>query len=328
MTLENAIEASNLVKRFGDITAVNGLTFSVKKGELFGFLGPNGAGKTTTIRMLTGLTKPTSGNALIEGFDISRQLVMAKGQIGVVPEVSNIYDEMSAWDNLIFSVELYGVPKAQRAVRAKDLLERFGLYERRNDRAGTFSRGMKRRVTIAMAVIHNPAILFLDEPTTGLDVQSARVIRSLVNELNKDGATVFLTTHYIEEADKFCQRIAIINQGKIVAIDNPEKLKANLEQQPVIEVSFGFTENLKNKLEKLNGVVAVLEVGDKFRLIVENVSEVTPLIIDFARENGFKIVSINTLKPSLEDVFVKLTGVNLEVMTKEKEGKSKVASVG
>ena len=247
MVLENAIEASNLIKRFGDITAVNDLTFSVKKGELFGFLGPNGAGKTTTIRMLTGLTKPTSGNALIEGFDIARQLVKAKGQIGVVPEVSNIYDEMTAWDNLIFSAQLYGVPKDHRGKRAKELLERFGLYERRNDRAGTFSRGMKRRVTIAMAIIHNPAILFLDEPTTGLDVQSARVIRALLKELNKNGTTVFLTTHYIEEADQFCQRIAIINQGKIVAIDNPEKLKANLEQQPVIEVSFGFTAKSKKQ---------------------------------------------------------------------------------
>jgi ABC-2 type transport system ATP-binding protein len=261
LVLKNAIEASNLVKRFGDITAVNNLTFSVKKGELFGFLGPNGAGKTTTIRVLTGLTKPTSGNALIEGFDITHQLVKAKGQIGVVPEVSNIYDEMSAWDNLVFSAQLYGVPRDQRDKKAKDLLERFGLYERRGDRAGTFSRGMKRRVTIAMAIIHEPAILFLDEPTTGLDVQSARVIRALIKELNKSGTTVFLTTHYIEEADQFCQRIAIINQGKIVAIDNPEKLKANLEEQPVIEVSFGFTENLKNKLESLSGVIAVSEVG-------------------------------------------------------------------
>ncbi len=328
VVLENAIEASNLVKRFGDINAVNDLTFSVKKAELFGFLGPNGAGKTTTIRMLTGLTKPTSGNAFIERFDITRQLVKAKGQIGVVPETSNIYDEMSAWDNLIFSAQLYGVPKDQRVKRAKDLLERFGLYERRGDRVGTFSRGMKRRVTIAMAIIHNPAILFLDEPTTGLDVQSAKVIRAIVKDLNKNGTTVFLTTHYIEEADQFCQRVAIINQGEIVAIDSPEKLKASLEQHPIIEVSFGLTENLNNKLKNLNGIVSVSEVGDKFRLVVENVSEVVPLIVDFARENSLKIVSISTLKPSLEDAFLKLTGLNLEVMTKEKEGKRKGASVG
>ncbi len=235
---------------------------------------------------------------------------------------------MSAWDNLIFSAELYGVPRDQRDKRAKDLLEQFGLYERRNDRVGTFSRGMKRRVTIAMAIIHNPAILFLDEPTTGLDVQSARVIRTLIKELNKKGTTIFLTTHYIEEADQFCQRIAIINKGKIAAIDKPEKLKGNLEQQPVMEVSFDFNENLKSKLETLSGVIAVLEVGDKFRLIVDNVSEAAPLITDFARKNDLKIVSINTLKPSLEDVFVKLTGVNLEVMTKEKESKGKGASVG
>jgi ABC-2 type transport system ATP-binding protein len=328
VVLENAIDVSNLTKRFGDITAVNDLTFSVKKGEIFGFLGPNGAGKTTTIRMLTGLTKPTSGNALIEGFDITKQLVKAKGQIGVVPEISNIYDEMNAWDNLIFAAQLYGVPKDQRDKRAKDLLERFGLYERRSDRVGTFSRGMKRRVTIAMALIHNPAILFLDEPTTGLDVQSARVIRALVKELNKNGTTVFLTTHYIEEADQFCQRIAIINQGKIVAIDNPEKLKANLQQQPIIEVCFGLTQNMKNKLENLGGTVSVIEVGDKFRLMVENVSDSVLTLTDFARKNDLRIVSINTLKPTLEDAFVKLTGLNLEIMTKEKEGKSKGAGVG
>jgi ABC-2 type transport system ATP-binding protein len=328
VVLENAIDVSNLTKRFGDITAVNDLTFSVKKGEIFGFLGPNGAGKTTTIRMLTGLTKPTSGNALIEGFDITKQLVKAKGQIGVVPEISNIYDEMNAWDNLIFAAQLYGVPKDQRDKRAKDLLERFGLYERRSDRVGTFSRGMKRRVTIAMALIHNPAILFLDEPTTGLDVQSARVIRALVKELNKNGTTVFLTTHYIEEADQFCQRIAIINQGRIVAIDNPEKLKANLQQQPIIEVCFGLTQNMKNKLENLGGTVSVIEVGDKFRLMVENVSDSVLTLTDFARKNDLRIVSINTLKPTLEDAFVKLTGLNLEIMTKEKEGKSKGAGVG
>ena len=328
MGLENAIEASNLTKRFGDITAVNDLTFAVKKGEIFGFLGPNGAGKTTTIRMLSGLTKPTSGNAVIEGFDITKQLVKAKGTIGVVPEVSNIYDEMNAWDNLIFSAQLYGVPKKERDQRAKGLLERFGLYDRRNDPVGTFSKGMKRRVTVAMALIHNPATLFLDEPTTGLDVQSARVIRALIMELNKNGTTIFLTTHYIEEADQFCQRVAIINQGRIVAIDSPEKLKANLERQPIIEVGFGATENLKNKLRTLNGVVSVSEVGDKFRVVVEDVSGAVPLMIDFSRRNSLKIVSINTLKPSLEDVFVRLTGLNLEVLAKEKEGKNKGASTG
>ena len=328
MVLETAVEASNLTKLFGNITAVDNLTFNVNKGEVFGFLGPNGAGKTTTIRMLTGLTKPTSGKALIVGFDITKQLVKAKERIGVVPEVSNIYDEMNAWDNLIFSSQLYGVPKDQRAKKAKDLLELIGLYERRNDRVGNFSKGMKRRVTIAMALIHDPDVLFLDEPTTGLDVQSARVIRALVKELNKNGTTVFLTTHYIEEADQFCQRIAIINQGKIAAIDTPEKLKTYVEEQRIIEFSFDSSENITSKLENLKGVDAVSQVGDKFKIVVESVSESIPLITDFARDNNLKIVSINTLKPSLEDAFVKLTGLNIDVMAKEKEGRSKSVNIG
>jgi ABC-2 type transport system ATP-binding protein len=326
--LENAIEVSHLTKRFGNLTAVNDLTFSVKKGEIFGFLGPNGAGKTTTIRMLTGLTKPTAGSAVIEGFDIEKQIVKAKGQIGVVPEVSNIYDEMNAWDNLIFAAQLYGVPKNERDQRAKGLLERFGLYDRCHDRVGTFSKGMKRRVTIAMALIHNPPLLFLDEPTTGLDVQSARVIRALIKELNENGTTIFMTTHYIEEAGQFCQRIAIINQGRIAAIDSPERLEASLEEQPTIEVAFEAGENIKNKLQTLSGVVSVSDVGDKFRVAVENVSEAVPLMADFARKNSLKIICINTLKPSLEDAFVRLTGLNLEVMTKEKEAKSRGASTG
>ncbi len=328
VVLETAVEASNLTKLFGNITAVDNLTFNVNKGEIFGFLGPNGAGKTTTIRMLTGLTKPTSGKALIVGFDITKQLVKAKERIGVVPEVSNIYDEMNAWDNLIFSSQLYGVPKDQRAKKAKDLLELIGLYERRNDRVGNFSKGMKRRVTIAMALIHDPDVLFLDEPTTGLDVQSARVIRALVKELNKNGTTVFLTTHYIEEADQFCQRIAIINQGKIAAIDTPEKLKTYVEEQRIIEFSFDSSENITSKLENLKGVDAVSQVGDKFKIVVESVSESIPLITDFARDNNLKIVSINTLKPSLEDAFVKLTGLNIDVMAKEKEGRSKSVNIG
>jgi ABC-2 type transport system ATP-binding protein len=154
-----------------------------------------------------------------------------------VPEVSNVYDEMSAWDNLVFAAELYRVAKNEREKRAKELLELFGLYERRADRAGNFSKGMKRRLTIAAALIHEPDILFLDEPTSGLDVQSSRMIRTLTKDLNKNGVTVFLTTHYIEEADQLCQRVAMINQGKIVAVDNPEKLKASVEKHQIIEVS-------------------------------------------------------------------------------------------
>jgi ABC-2 type transport system ATP-binding protein len=314
MPSESAIEVTDLTKRYDDILAVDNITFEVKKGEIFGFLGPNGAGKTTTIRLLTGLTKLTSGQATVAGHDIIHEATEAKRHFGVVPEVSNIYDEMSAWDNLIFAAQLYGVPKNERDNRAKELLESFGLYERRKDRVGNFSRGMKRRLTIAAALIHKPDILFLDEPTTGLDVQSLRMIRNLIKELNKDGVTVFLTTHYIEEADQLCQRVAIINQGKIVALDNPEKLKTSVEKHQIIEISFDKTGNLEAKLQGLSHVSKVIKVGDKYRLHVEDTSEAVPFLVDFARDNDLKVISINTLKPSLEDAFVRITGLSPEVM--------------
>jgi len=330
MSSESAIEVTNLTKHYGDIVAVDRISFDVKRGEIFGFLGPNGAGKTTTLRLLTGQTKPTSGVGTVAGYDIIHESIKAKEHAGVVPEVSNIYDEMSAWDNLIFAAQLYGVPRNERDKRAKELLELFGLYERRKDRVGNFSKGMKRRLTIAAALIHKPEMLFLDEPTTGLDVQSSRMIRNLIKELNQRGATIFLTTHYIEEADQLCQRVAIINQGKIVALDNPEKLKATVEEQHVIEISFSPSDNLEDKLRGLNYVSDVSRVGDKFRLYVEDASEVVPLLIDFGRKNNLRIISINTLKPSLEDAFVKITGLSPEVMASEKElvKREKSGSVG
>ena len=320
-----ALNVHNLTKQFGHILAVDNISFTVNQGEIFGFLGPNGAGKTTTIRMLTGQTRPTSGTVTVAEYDVVRESIKAKERVGVVPEVSNVYDEMSAWDNLVFAAQLYGVAKNEREKRAKELLELFGLHERRADRAGNFSKGMKRRLTIAAALIHKPDILFLDEPTSGLDVQSSRMIRNLVKDLNKNGVTVFLTTHYIEEADQLCQRVAMINQGKIVAVDNPEKLKASVEKHQIIEVSFSQPLNLEHKLASLKHVSKAVQVGDKFKLHVGNTSEAVPLIIDFARENGLKIVSINTLNPSLEDAFVKLTGLSSEVMKAEKEAAKKKA---
>ncbi|MGD0495211.1 MAG: ATP-binding cassette domain-containing protein [Candidatus Bathyarchaeia archaeon] len=323
MLAKNAIEVNHLTKRYNGTVAVDNIAFQVKEGEIFGFLGPNGAGKTTTLRLLTGLTRPTSGSATVGGHDILTESVKVREHIGVVPEVSNIYDEMTAWDNLIFASQLYDVPKDQRETRAKELLELFGLYERRTSRVGTFSRGMKRRVTIATALIHKPSILFLDEPTTGLDVQSSRTIRNLIKELNKSNVTVFLTTHYIEEADQLCQRVAIINRGRIVTVSSPEKLKASAEKHQIIEVSFNQGEDLERRLANLDYVNRVTHVGDKFRLHVENTSKTISLLVDFARKNELEIVSINTLKPSLEDAFVEMTGIAPEAMATEKEQNKK-----
>jgi ABC-2 type transport system ATP-binding protein len=326
--MSEAIRATDLTKYYENLLAVDHVSFEVKQGEVFGFLGPNGAGKTTTIKMLTGLTIPNSGTLMVAGKDMVKQPVEAKKSIGVVPENSNVYDEMTAWDNLIFAAQLYRVPTEKRETKAKELLELFGLYERRKDRANVFSKGMKRRLTIAAALVHSPSILFLDEPTSGLDIQSSRIIRSLIKDLNKTGVTVFLTTHYIEEADQLCQRIAIINKGKIVAIDNPQKLKASVEKHQVIEISFDQTSNIEQKLSMVESFKKVVQFGDKFRIHVGSSSEAIPALADFAKVNGLKIISLNTLSPSLEDVFVELTGLSVDVMKAEKEQGKKAANLG
>ena len=317
--MEVAIKVCDLTKRYLNILAVDHINFEVYQGELFGFLGPNGAGKTTTINMLTGVTKLTSGAAFILGHNVTGETVKAKEHIGVVPDVSGVYDEMTALDNINFSAKLHGVPKEERIRQAKKFLELFGLYDRRNDRVGTFSRGMKRRLMIATVLVHEPDILFLDEPTTGLDVQSSRQIRDLIKELNRKGVTVFLTTHYIEEADQLCQRIAIIDRGKIITTDTPENLKTTTQVEHVIEVSFDHAKNIGSELKRLGHVKDVVATGDKFRLYVKEPSETLPLIFDFAKKKRLRIMSISTLKPTLEDAFVKLTGLYPEVMAVEKE---------
>jgi ABC-2 type transport system ATP-binding protein len=290
------------------LLAVDHVSFEVQPGEVFGYLGPNGAGKTTTIKMLTGLLRPSEGTAYIEGHDISRDLRPIKRSIGVVPEVSNVYDELSAWDNLTFAAELYGVPRGEREGRAKELLEEFDLYERRHTKVGSFSRGMKRRLTIAMALVHRPSILFLDEPTTALDARSAIFVRDLIRRLKDENITIFLTTHYIEEADQLCDRVAIINQGQIVANDAPEKLKSLILGVHTVEVSFdGGGEGRASDLQVIPGCDAVVKQGDKFKLYTQEPSEMLPRLVGYAGEHALKVVSLNTLKPRLEDVFLKMT---------------------
>jgi ABC-2 type transport system ATP-binding protein len=301
-----AIEAKNLTKRYGEFAAVNSLNLKVFEGEFFGLLGPNGAGKTTTVKMLTGLTKPTEGEALIMGANIMERPLDVKRVIGVVPEVSNIYVEMTAWENLIFAAELYDVPRDEAFERAKTLLEVFGLYERRHDKSANFSKGMRRRLAIAMALIHNPRVLFLDEPTSGLDVQSTRNIREVVRRLNKDGVTVFMTTHFIDEADNLCGRVGIINKGQLVALDTPERLKQAIGGRLSVEVSLQPMPNMEELKEVANDI---MKTGDKFIIYTENPSTTLSELVKLASMKEWKIVSVKTLTPSLEDVFVKLTGL-------------------
>jgi ABC-2 type transport system ATP-binding protein len=263
--------------------------------------------------MLTGLTQPSDGTAKIFGHDIQNETIAAKKYMGIVPEISNIYDDLSAWDNLMFTGELYQVEKSERESRAKELLETFGLYDRRNDKAKGFSKGMKRRLTIAMGLINNPQLLFLDEPTSGLDVQSVLIIKNVVRQLNKTGVTIFLTTHDIEEANVTCDRVAIIHKGKIAAIDTPERLKKTIQSVQSIEVAFDkVSQNIMKELESIPTVSEVRKEGDKFRLYTNDPATALSGIWEYAKANSLKPITINTLGPSLEDVFVRLTGLDVK----------------
>ena len=307
--MNTAIEVSNLTKYYNDLLAVDHIDFEVHQGEVFGFLGPNGAGKTTTQRMLTTLLEPTEGRIAIQGHDLARDAYPAKRQMGLVPEESNVYTELSAWDNLMFTAKLYRVPADERNQRARELLEVFGLWEARDTKVEEFSKGMRRRLSIAMALIHKPALLFLDEPTPGLDAQSARTIRNLVREMNAEGTTVFLTTHQIEEANQLCDRVAIINHGQIAAIDTPERLKAAFRRAQSVEVALEPDGAVHSEpLARLSGVTTSTKMGDKWRLYTEDPSALVPRVVHYAEDHGLRVISLNTLGPSLEDVFLEITG--------------------
>jgi len=307
--MDNAIEVKGLTKYYGDLLAVDHISFEVRRGELFGFLGPNGAGKTTTQRMLTTLLEPTEGRIIINGHDLARDPYPVKRQLGLVPEESNVYIELTAWENLMFTARLYRVPGGERAARARGLLETFGLWEKRNVKVADFSKGMRRRLSIAMALIHRPSLLFLDEPTTGLDAQSTRLIRDLIRRLNAEGTTVFLTTHQMEEANQLCDRVAIINHGKIAAIDTPERLKRAFRRVQSVEVALEPDGQAHSQaLASLPGVTTAVKMGDKWRLYTEDPSALLPHIIHYAEDHGLRVVSLSTLGPSLEDVFLEITG--------------------
>jgi ABC-2 type transport system ATP-binding protein len=318
ITSTPAIIVSDLRKKYDSLTALDGVSLTISKGSIFGLLGPNGAGKTTTIRVITGLTRPDTGSVSIMGHDIKTDTIEAKKKIGIVPEASNIYEEMSAEHNLIFAAELYGVPSSERRKRATELLEDFRLAERSQDLVVGFSRGMKRRLTIACGMVHRPEILILDEPTTGLDVHSALALREQVRRLNGEGTTILLTTHYLEEADQLCDTIAMINKGKIVALDKPENLKASVIGSNVIELSFSGQVS-ETELFSIKGVIEVHRIGDKVRLVVGDTKDIIGEISDFARGMKLNITTIHTLKPTLEDAFLKITGLNPEEAVKDKE---------
>jgi len=300
------IQASNLTKVFGKSTAVDHISFDVSEGEIFGFLGPNGAGKTTTTRMLTGVIPLDAGTATILGHDIRSEPVQAKQRFGVVPETSNAYTDLSAWQNLMLMGELYGLERSRAEQRSADLLGMVGLLERKDQKVQAYSKGMKQRLILAMALIHEPELLFLDEPTSGLDVQSTQMILALLRNLNQQGTTIFLTTHNMEEANRLCHRVGIIHAGKIVAIDAPEKLKVAIDRVHKIEVSFD-REIPGDALTGLSGVTGATRTGDKWQITADNRDAAIHSIATFSRQNGAAIVTLNTLAPSLDDAFLRLT---------------------
>ena len=302
----NAIQVEHLYKRFAGVTAVNDASFAVRQGEIFGFLGPNGAGKTTTTRILTGVIPPDAGTAIILDHDIRSEPVQAKQGFGVVPETANAYSDLTAWQNLMLMGELYGLPRVRAEQRSIDLLGMVGLTERKDQKVQAYSKGMKQRLILAMALIHEPELLFLDEPTSGLDVQSTQMILSLLRTLNQHGTTIFLTTHNMEEANRLCHRVGIIRNGRIVAIDAPEKLKMAIDRVHTIEVSFDRGVS-GDDIARLDGIISANRTGDKWQIITQNKDAAIYSLVTFGRQHGAAIVTLNTLAPTLDEAFLRLT---------------------
>ena len=314
-----AVEVSNLTKRYGDVLAVNDISFSVRLGELFGFLGPNGAGKTTTINMLTGLARLDAGTIHIGGIECTNNSKAAQHLIGVVPDESNLYPELTGFENLCFCAALYGMRKNERQKRARELLVTFGLADAADRKFAGYSKGMKRKLTFAAGIIHQPPILFLDEPTTGIDVASARQVRQIVAGLHRAGTTVFLTTHYIEEAERLCERIAFIVNGRIIRTDSVADLLQPVQGKHVMLLSVSNSgANLCGDL--LSAFPGYCFQGDQGQIRIESTEPVNiaPLV-RFLEERKVEVTEARRYLPSLEDVFVQITGIEAGLMRKEKE---------
>ena len=314
------ITVEGLAKRFGEVQAVADVSFQIQNGELFGFLGPNGAGKTTTINLLTGLARPDAGTIRIAGIECTGNPKAAQHLLGVIPDESNLYPELTGFENLGFCAALYGMPKGEREARAHELLETFGLAKAAGRKFAGYSKGMKRKLTIAAGIIHNPPILFLDEPTTGIDVASARQIRQIIADLNRSGTTVFLTTHYIEEAERLSGRIAFIVNGRIVRIDTVANLIEPIREKHVMQLAVSNAEQAPwDKLATAFPDLVFQNISSgQIRVDSSEPVHVSPLV-RFLEEQGVEVMEARKMRPSLEEVFVKITGIETEAMRKEKE---------
>ena len=306
----NAIDVRAIVKKFGDFTAVNGISFAVEEGEIFGLLGPNGAGKSTLIRMLVTLLPPTSGTALVNGFDVVKQADGVRHSIGVIPQAMTSDLELSVEENLLIFAKLYSVPRAKRGKLIDDLLAAVELTKWRHAQVKNLSGGMRRRVEIARGLIHEPRIFFLDEPTTGLDPVSRVHVWEMLQKIKSErNLTVLLTTHYMDEADKLCDRIAIVDHGDLKALDSPIKLKASIPGKNVLEVSFSATpSDWEERLQQLPDVESVSGEDSMFRLKSQNGPVTTLALMEMAAKQGITVHSLSVQSTTLDDVFVHYTG--------------------
>jgi ABC-2 type transport system ATP-binding protein len=305
----HAIRLEKLTKKFNGVTAVDQISFTVETGELFGLLGPNGAGKTTTINMLSTLLHPTSGKGEVSGFDIVKDRDRVRRSIGIVFQELALDTRLTGRENLEFHALMYGMGKEQRRARIADVLSLVELKEKEKVLVENYSGGMKRRLEIARGLIHQPKVLFLDEPTLGLDAQTRRHIWDYIKKLNKGaGVTIILTSHYMEEADYLCDRVAIVDYGKIVALDSPARLKDVLGGDMVSIETEGESDDLKEELGKLGWIKTIAEHGNCFSMTMESGERKIPEIINAVQRNGVAVTCVNLRKPSLEDVFLHFTG--------------------
>jgi len=305
-----SVETRSLSKSFGTVTAVNDISFAVESGEIFGFLGPNGAGKSTTIMILTTLLKPTSGQALVFGFDVMTQPKQVRQSIGYVQQESTVDEYLTGKENLLLQARLNHIPKDQIDKRIDEVLELIELSDKQNDPVVTYSGGMRKRLDIAGGLLHRPKVLFLDEPTVGLDIQTRRKIWEYIKKIHKEfEMTIFLTTHYMEEADQLCDRIGIIDRGKIQVIDSPENMK-NAMGNEVISLTFenGNSTDFLSQLRQIDLIKKINEDNNKLTIFASKGTEVIPKIFQISSELQIKIISISLTQPTLDDVFLSYTG--------------------
>ena len=300
--MRRAVEVDRLTRKFGDFVAVDNVSFAVAEGEIFGFLGPNGAGKTTTIKMLTGLLRPTSGSAQVAGFDIGKEVSAVKANIGYMSQLFSLYPDLSVVENIQLFAGLYGVGGTRLAERRAWVLEMARLRDRQNQMTGELPLGIKQRLALGCAVLHAPPILFLDEPTSGVDPISRRAFWDLIYEFAENGTTVFVSTHYMEEAE-YCHRLALMNRGRLIALDRPQELKRTI-QEPILEVVTPEAPRAVETLRSAPGVLEVTMYGRAVHAMVEDQVEGEREIAARLGAAGHTVESIQAIEPSLEDVFV------------------------